>query len=545
MSKKVTNDEIKERIISIHNDKYILDKVNYIHNKKNIILVCREHGEFGILVGNLIGNKRGCPTCGRESSKKSCLSNIKDFIKKANIKHYNKYEYTKSIYVNWKTKLTIICKIHGEFYLNPNEHLNGSGCIKCNNERILINRNKRILNKIECLNTIKTTKLQSKQSNFIEIVEKLHMKKYDYSLLEYVAVNKKVKIVCKIHGIFEQTPHHHKNGQGCPECSYMNTIGNAKKDTKLFIIESQKKHSYYYNYDKTIYTGHKNKVIINCPKHGDFEQLPYYHSSGGGCKHCSIGGSGGGTGSGKNKGNFKYSNLEFIKLCAIKHNNIYDYDKTIFNGVKENIIVICNKHGEFSINAWNHKNGQGCQLCQLEEKSMNEIDFIKKAHKVHNNKYQYLIDNDIIIKTLDKVKINCNKHGLFSQNADSHLRGSGCPLCFTKSRGEIFIKNFLEDNKIKYIHQYKFSDCINKNKLPFDFYLTETNTCIEYDGKHHFKSIPFFGGDETFDFIKKSDNIKSRYCIMNNIKLIRISYKELKNIENILKNKLLYDKLKT
>jgi very-short-patch-repair endonuclease len=538
MSKKVTTEEIKERIISIHNDKYILDKVNYTHNKTNITLICREHGEFDIIVGNLIGNKRGCPKCGIEKSKKSCLSNINDFIKKSNIKHNNKYSYEKSIYINWKTPLIILCNEHGEFIKTPNEHLNGTGCLKCKK----IEKEKNLIDKKKLVSDQHISKIQNKKENFIKISENLHMKKYDYSLVEYTAVNKKVKIICKEHGIFEKTPHHHKNGQGCPECSYINKIGNIRKDTKSFILICQKKHSNYYKYDKTIYSGHNKKVIITCPKHGYFEQLPYYHSIGGGCKHCSTGGNGKGGRGNKNSGrHFKYTNDEFIKICNEVHSNKYDYDKCNFEGVKKNIIVICDKHGEFNINSYNHKNGQGCQICSMNDKSMNIEEFLVKTKDIHKERYSYYIDNNIV-KSLDKIKIKCEEHGYFTQIASVHLSGSGCNLCITKSRGEISIINFLEEYKIKYIREKTFN---TSKRFRFDFYLEDENTCIEYDGKHHFQPIKYFGGIETFEKIKENDKIKNEYCVENKINLIRISYKELKNIHNILKNKLLYDKFET
>ena len=70
--------------------------------------------------------------------------------------------------------------------------------------------------------------------------------------------------------------------------------------------------------------------------------------------------------------------------------------------------------------------------------------------------------------------------------------------------------------------------------LNFDFYLEDLNTCIEFDGLQHFNSIDFFGGDKAFEIRKQNDKIKNEYCFLSNIRLIRISYKEIKNINNIL-----------
>lgn len=105
------------------------------------------------------------------------------------------------------------------------------------------------------------------------------------------------------------------------------------------------------------------------------------------------------------------------------------------------------------------------------------------------------------------------------------------------SVGEQFIKNILEDNQVTYIYNCRFDDCRNVLPLPFDFYLPEYNVCIEYDGIQHFEPIEYFGGQEYFEKIQINDNIKTQYCINNNIELIRIPYTLSENeIEKIVLN---------
>ena len=91
---------------------------------------------------------------------------------------------------------------------------------------------------------------------------------------------------------------------------------------------------------------------------------------------------------------------------------------------------------------------------------------------------------------------------------------------------------------ISYIPQYKFDDCRFYRTLPFDFYLPKYNICIEYDGQQHYEIVEHFGGFDKFVDTKIRDTIKSEYCKKNNIKLIRIPYWELDNIEKIIVNKL-------
>lgn len=98
--------------------------------------------------------------------------------------------------------------------------------------------------------------------------------------------------------------------------------------------------------------------------------------------------------------------------------------------------------------------------------------------------------------------------------------------CSSKSNGEVVIEKFLNENRYKYIPQKSFSDLISINggKLFFDFYLPEYNLCIEYDGKQHYESVEYFGGEESFQLQIKNDLLKNEYCKNNNIHLLRIPY---------------------
>lgn len=62
--------------------------------------------------------------------------------------------------------------------------------------------------------------------------------------------------------------------------------------------------------------------------------------------------------------------------------------------------------------------------------------------------------------------------------ARNHLNGQGYPIC-KNSKGENIISNYLDKNNIKYIREFRFNDCRNKNTLPFDFFLPILNICIK------------------------------------------------------------------
>lgn len=110
----------------------------------------------------------------------------------------------------------------------------------------------------------------------------MHGAIYGYSKVNYITNNKKVEIVCKLHGSFFHTPQYHLRGYKCPLCTkQINKIKTAD-----FVNKANQVHENRYNYDKVIYEKAKNKVIITCLIHGDFLQTPDGHLRGSGCPTC-------------------------------------------------------------------------------------------------------------------------------------------------------------------------------------------------------------------------------------------------------------------
>lgn len=192
MATKLTKDIFIDRSISIHNNKYDYKLVDYVNINTKVKIICPTHGVFEQTPKKHLKGQ-GCGKC--KGFKKSTYDIVKEFT---NI-HGDKYIYSKVYYKGAKSKVIVICKEHGEFKITPNDHLNGIGCKKCG---IKIRNIK---------NTLTT-------QDFIEKANKIHKNKYDYSLVEYKNTHVKVKIICKIHGIFEQTPHSHLRGNGCQFC---------------------------------------------------------------------------------------------------------------------------------------------------------------------------------------------------------------------------------------------------------------------------------------------------------------------------------------
>jgi len=417
-----------------------------------------------------------------------------EFIEKSKIIHNDKYDYSLVEYINSKVKVKIICKKHGIFEQTPESHLSGRNCKFCVNNNIL-----------------------STTEEFIEKCIKKHGNEYCYDEVNYLNNETKVKIICKKHGIFEQTPNSHLKGNGCPTC-----YGNIKLTTEKFTERANLIHNNKYDYSLVEYINNKTKVKIICKEHGIFIQKPINHIiQNQGCPLC--------------YGNIKLTTEEFINSANEIHNNKYNYSLVEYKNNSTKVKISCKEHGIFEQRPNDHiSKKQGCPNCINNKKKTNE-EFIDIVNKIHNYKYDYSLVEYINATT--KVKIICPIHGIFEQIPSSHLNSHGCPNC-CESKGEEKIKSFLNEKNILFETQKSFEDCKNILNLRFDIYLPHYCVCIEFDGEQHFKIVENWGGVKSLNYIQNNDNIKNEYCKKNNIKLYRIRYDENINerMEEILKN---------
>ena len=187
--RKRTLDEFILEAKNVHGDKYDYSHVFYESSAKKICIICPEHGEFWQTPYNHLKGC-GCNKCVHVAQR----SNAETFIAKCKKIYGDLYDYSKVEYTHNKKKICVICPIHGEFWVTPNNHLRGSRCP-------------------ECYGTPKKTK-----ENFIKQAREVHGDKYDYSKVNYKGTDEKVCIICPEHGEFWQTPNNHLFGAGCPVC---------------------------------------------------------------------------------------------------------------------------------------------------------------------------------------------------------------------------------------------------------------------------------------------------------------------------------------
>jgi len=202
---------------------------------------------------------------GKQIQKLNC------FIEKSIKTHSNKFDYSKVIYVDSKTKVEIICPAHNSFWQDPASHVRGRGCPTCG--------------------SMQGGKIRAKDTEwFINQAKEVHGDTYDYSNSSYKNNHTDIEIFCLEHGKFITTPIIHLGGSKCPKCAVLQKDYSCYKRTdEEFIKLSKEKYGDKFNYDDVDYLNKSTKVTINCKEHGDFNVTPRTHlgkSEFGGCPGC-------------------------------------------------------------------------------------------------------------------------------------------------------------------------------------------------------------------------------------------------------------------
>lgn len=347
---KVSKFEFIERCNKIHNYKYNYELVNYETLRDKVKIICPTHGIFEKNATHHIHNKKGCPECSRL---KKLSINIYEFKKISSKTFNNKYDYSKSIFKNKKSKIEIICPIHGVFSKRPIEHMNGSGCPKCRESkgeikiRELLKRYKvdfisqkefdgckyknnlkfdfyipkfnscieydgpqhsEIIEAWGGLEKLKETQIRDNIKNRFcteNKIDLLRIKFTDYKNIEDILINyyslTEVKAVKKI----------------------KNKIPKKLKKNKIneLISKCQITHNFKYKYNIKInnYKNINSHIEVLCPIHGIFIQRAYSHLNYGiGCKKCEE---------------FKYINdvSNFLNRNNMRYYKYHKIDEFIFN----------------------------------------------------------------------------------------------------------------------------------------------------------------------------------------------------------------------
>lgn len=370
-----------EKAIKIHGNKFDYSKVEYNGSHTKVSLQCLEHGEFYQSPTNhLSGN--GCPKCAwKYKYGKYRLTTLETFLIQATEIHGDKYDYSKVEWKNTRTPITIICPIHGEFTQVPQNHIRiKCGCRKCGREIAKA--------KLKKYNTL----------YFIEKAKEIHGDKHDYSKVQCFNATDKVKIICPVHGKFEQIANQHLQGHGCPKCNFDQMAIDRAMGRELFISKAKVLFGEKYDYFKVEYINGQKNVCLICPVHGEFEVTPNNHlSKKSGCPICNESKLERELASILDKQNVKYERQKKFKWLGRQSLDLYL--------TEHNIAIECQGIQHFKPVDFAGK-GEKCANKSFEE--IKERDDIKlKKCLDFNIKMIYVVDNEEYLENeyhLDNVE---------------------------------------------------------------------------------------------------------------------------------------------
>lgn len=256
---------------------------------------------------------------------------------------------------------------------------------------------------------------------------------------------------------------------------------SIKITTEDYIKRAKAKHGDKYDYSKLIYVNMCTNVFVRCNTcNFTWMANPQHHLyMGRGCRKCADI---------QNGLNRRKSLDNFVNEATNRYGDKYEYIEG-YRGVHQHINVKCN----VCTYIFKTTPGDILQKDRREELCPNclrikQMDTCKQRARLANaDRYEYFNDFDNAWNVRDKIKILCKDCNQISEISISrHIYDNqGCKNCAKYSKGERRIEKYLSNHNTLYIKEKKFSGCVYKSLLRFDFYLPNYNLCIEYDGRQH------------------------------------------------------------
>jgi len=282
------------------------------------------------------------------------------YIQKCIQRWGDKFDYSKTVYFDSKTRVTVRCPTHGFVEVLPESHTmnreNNTGCPKCGEE-------------------ISTQKRRTTYKDFLETAVKMFDGKYTYIESSWSGIKNSIDYICPIHGkrsMIAQSHIFERDGNtGCSKCGKEVTASKLRLTYNEFLQRSRNHHGDQYDYLETDYNGGDNVIRVWCKVegHGYFYPVARDHAKGTGCPEC--------------KGLRKKTTEKFISEATRTHGELYGYENSDYQGALTKLTITCFIHGDFYQTPANHLNGAGCPDCAELKKGWDNLPDLLKCQQKH------------------------------------------------------------------------------------------------------------------------------------------------------------------
>lgn len=164
-----------------------------------------------------------------------------------------------------------------------------------------------------------------------------------------------------------------------------------------------------------------------------------------------------------------------------------------------------------------------CSYCEGQKEGKDTDIFTREMNEKYGENFSLLSE---YVNSKTDVTIKCNKCGFIRKMKPNSFLVSGyCPKCGDKeSKGEKYIKKYLDSHNIEYETQKYFRDW-NIGIHYFDFYIPEYNYIIEFHGRQHYGYVDFFHkNQEDYEYRISKDKIKKEEALQHGLNYISIKY---------------------
>ena len=274
------------------------------------------------------------------------------FIKRASLKHGERYDYSLSVYTKMHDQIEILCKEHGSFFQKACNHVNGAGCPSCNGGIVV------------------------SVEDFLTKAGEKFGEKFSYDCKDYINIYSKILVICPTHGEKKVTARSHLMSEyGCSKCASKIGASRRANDFNSFLEKALALHGDKYSYTPCVLTNNRTKVDIFCPEHGDFTQTVNRHLSGSGCRECGYLTAGG-------TGSINFTNLgrdaslagKAAKLYLVKLDSITEHFYKVGITTQGSVKDRCRNFSPYSCSIIQVIDGTLEDMYELEQLILSSVD---------------------------------------------------------------------------------------------------------------------------------------------------------------------------